>query len=358
MLAGAALGLALVYWFAKDLDGRAVLETFGRANWWLLALATGLTMSTYLIRAVRWRALLDPVIPNVGISPLLGATSLGFSAVFIAGRTGEIVRPVALSSKEHIRPSASFATILVERIFDMVTAIAFFAVPLVFFTAPNADEATIARVRWAGATLAFVAIASVVGLVILYRHRVGAVAFLNRVLEPFGRRIRKAVTSIVGHFAESLSILHDRRELVVVSAWSVLLWFVCAVVNSLTFSAFGLRLSVLGAIFVMGFGLIGSLVPTPGGAAGAFHMATAVGLMMLGVGENDAKSITIVLHLIVFGSALPLGIFYVLRGGYSLSRLRAAVSEDLNSMPDFATDVGYQPAINGLDHHEEVKADR
>lgn len=357
MLAGATLGLALIYWFAKDLDGRAVLETIGRANWWLLAAATGLTMSTYLIRAVRWRVLLDPVTPNVGVSPLLAATSLGFSAVFIVGRTGEIVRPVALSSKEHIRPSASFATILVERIFDMVTAITFFAVPLVFFTAPNADATTITRVRWAGATLAFIAVASVVGLVFLYRYRVGAVAFLNRALEPFGRRIRKGITSLVGHFAESLSILHDRRELVVVSAWSILLWLVCAVVNSLAFSAFGLRLSVLGAIFVMGFGLIGSLVPTPGGAAGAFHMATAVGLMMLGVGENDAKSITIVLHLIVFGSALPLGIFYVLRGGYSLSRLRAAVSEDLNSMPDFATDVGYEPAINGLGH-TEVNADR
>lgn len=357
MLAGAVLGLAFIYWFAKDLNGHEVLETIKRANWWLLAAATALTMATYAIRAVRWRALLDPVRPGVPVNSLLAATSLGFSAVFVVGRTGEIVRPVALSSKEHIRPSASFATILVERIFDMVTAVTFFAVPLVVFTAPNADHDTIIRVRWAGATLAFVAVASVVGLVALYRYRVGAVAFLNRALEPLGRRIRKGVTSVVAHFAESLSILHDRKELVVVSAWSVLLWVVCAVVNSLTFSAFGLRLSLLGAIFVMGFGLIGSLVPTPGGAAGAFHMATAVGLMMLGVRENDAKSITIVLHLIVFGSALPLGLYYLARGGYSLSRLRAAVSEDLNSMPDFATDVGYDPAINELGR-TEVKADR
>src|SRR5262249_43929372 len=132
---------------------------------------------------------------------------------------------------------------------------------------------------------------------------------------------------------------------------------ICAVVNSLTFSAFGLRLTLGGAIFVMGFSLIGSLVPTPGGAAGAFHMATAVGLMMLGTPEQDAKSITIVLHLIVFGSALPLGVYYVLRGGYSLSRLRAALSEDLNSMPDFAADVGYEPVIDDL-KREEVKADR
>jgi uncharacterized protein (TIRG00374 family) len=358
MLAGALLGLAFIYWFAKDLDGRTVLETIRHANWWLLAAAAALTMSTYVIRALRWKVLIEPVSPHVGVGALLAATALGFAAVFLVGRTGEIVRPVSLSSKEHVRPSASFATILVERIFDMVTAVAFFAAPLIFFTAPRANAETITRIRYAGGILMAVAVSSIVGLVLLYRHRVGAVSFLNRALAPFGRRVRKGLTSIVGHFAESLSILHDRRELIVVSAWSVLLWLVCALVNSLVFTAFGVHLSLGGAIFVMGFGLVGSLVPTPGGAAGAFHMVTAAGLMMLGTSENDAKSIAIVLHLIVFGSALPLGIYYIMRGGYSLSRLRAALSEDLNSVPDFAVDVGYDPAIDGLPTRHEVEADR
>jgi uncharacterized protein (TIRG00374 family) len=358
ILAGALLGLALIYWFVRDLDGRAVLETIGRANWWLLGAATALTMSTFVIRAVRWRALLEPVSPGVRVGPLFAATSVGFAAVFLMGRTGEIVRPVALSSREHIRPSASFATILVERIFDMVTAVAFFSVPLVVFTAPRADAETVTLIRWAGATLLAVAAGSIVGLVFLYRHRVGAVAFLDRALRPFGRRVRKGVTSVVGHFAESLSILHDWRELVVVAGWSVLLWLVCALVNALTFSAFGLDVSFLGAIFVMGFSLVGSLVPTPGGAAGAFHLSTAQGLKLLGTGDTEADSIAIVLHLIVFGSALPLGLYFVMRGGYSLSRLRDALSEDLNSMPDFAADVGYDPAIDGLPRHEKVEADR
>lgn len=358
ILAGALLALALLYWFARDLDGRTVLETIGRANWWLLGAATALTMSTYLIRAIRWKTLLSPVSGGVRLNPLLAATSLGFAAVFVLGRTGEIVRPVALSSKEHVRPSASFASILVERIFDMLTVVAFFAVDLLVFTAPRADEATISRIRWSGGLLLAVAIGSIVGLVFLYRHRVGAVDFLNRALTPFGRRVRKGVTSIVANFAESLSILHDTRELLVVSAWSLVLWTVCALVNTLTFNAFGLHLTFVGAIFVLGFGLVGSLVPTPGGAAGAFHMATAGGLMMLGTGESESKSIAIVLHLIVFGSALPLGIYYMLRGGYSFSRLKAALSEDLNSVPDFATNVGYEPVIEGLTPREEVKADR
>ncbi len=114
ILVGALLGIGLIWLFLRDLDGRAALETIRGANWSLLGAATLLTMSTYLIRAVRWRALLEPVSPGVRLSNLFNATTLGFLAVFLVGRTGEIVRPVALSSKEHVRPSASLATILIS----------------------------------------------------------------------------------------------------------------------------------------------------------------------------------------------------------------------------------------------------
>lgn len=358
ILVGALVGVGLIWLFLRDLDGRAALETIRGANWWMLGAATLLTMSTYLIRAVRWRTLLEPVSPGVHLSNLFNATTLGFLAVFLVGRTGEIVRPVALSSKEHVRPSASLATILMERVFDMVTVVAFFGVDLLLYKPPRADAETISRIRTAGGVLMAIAVGSIFGLLMLHRHRVGAVSFLDGALAPFGRRIRKGVTSLVTHFAEALSILHDKKELFIVSAWSVLLWLVCAVTNLLIFRAFGLNMTMGAAVFVLGFGLVGSLVPTPGGAAGAFHVATAGGLILLGVLENDAKSIAIVLHLIVFGSALPLGVLTLLRGGYSLSRLRAALSEDLNSVHDFSDPVDFEPSLTPVAPADGAQADR
>lgn len=358
ILAGAVLGLALIYWFAKDLDGRAVLETIREADWWRLAAATALILSTYVIRSFRWRSLLEPVSKGTRFSSLFGATALGFSAVFLFGRTGEIVRPVSLSSREHVRPSASFATILIERVFDMVTVVLLFSVDLMIVTVPRADEATMLRIRWSGVMLLSLAAAGVVALFFLHRHRAAVLDFLTRHLDRFGRRVRRGVVSLVGNFAEALSILHDTRELVVVTGWSLLLWAVCAMSNALVFSAFGLDLPAGAAVFVLGFSLVGSLVPTPGGAAGAFHVATAGGLMLLGAGENDAKSVAIVLHLLAFGSALPLGLLVILRGGYSLSRLRAVISEDLNSIPPFSQTVEFEPPIDHVNEPEEVEVDR
>lgn len=81
-------------------------------------------------------------------------------------------------------------------------------------------------------------------------------------------------------------------------------------------------------VFVMGWALVGSLVPTPGGAAGAFHAATAAALIFLGVVRETAAAVAIVMHLIDFSPALIFGLFYILRGDISLSRLRSLTSSE------------------------------
>ena len=72
--------------------------------------------------------------------------------------------------------------------------------------------------------------------------------------------------------------------------------------------------------------MVGSVVPTPGGAAGAFHAATAAALIVLGVGRDQAAAVAIVLHLVDFGPAAVFGLFYFLRGDVNMTRLRALIS--------------------------------
>jgi uncharacterized membrane protein YbhN (UPF0104 family) len=72
--------------------------------------------------------------------------------------------------------------------------------------------------------------------------------------------------------------------------------------------------------------MVGSVVPTPGGAAGAFHAATAAGLIFLGIHKETAAALSIVLHLVDFGPALIFGLFYFIRGDLSISRLRTLIS--------------------------------
>src|SRR5512144_560017 len=112
-----------------------------KANWGQLCLALALLVGTYFVRALRWRELLGRM-ARPSLSALFRATMIGFTALFLVGRAAEmIVRPAALSVRERVHPSASYATVMIERVFDMVMVVVFFAVNLIFFeyTARDAD---------------------------------------------------------------------------------------------------------------------------------------------------------------------------------------------------------------------------
>ena len=129
--------------------------------------------------------------------------------------------------------------------------------------------------------------------------------------------------------ARALSVLVDGRELAVTASWTVALWFLISCACWLVLRAFGLPFGAKETVFVMSWGLVGSLVPTPGGAAGAFHATIKYGLLtFLDVEENKAAAIAIIMHLVFFGPALLFGLYYFLRGEVNISRVRELASPE------------------------------
>lgn len=301
------------------------------ANPYLLSLAVLVISLAYFFRAARWGALLAPLC-RASLRDLFIATTVGFGAVFLFGRTGEVVRPVVLPMRDpKIRPSASFVTIMVERIYDMLAVVLLFAVNLLWFRPPANVSGEFGRVRLAGIILLLVAVAGVFGLTQFRKKSQGAIGWIKKTLD--GRRfiparLTRAVVSILEQLASALRVLVDARELAITVGWSAMVWFAIALANLLVLRAFGLPFGLTETVFVLGWSLVGSLVPTPGGAAGAFHAATAAGLMFLGVPLAQAAAISIVLHLVDFGPALIFGVYYIVRGDINLSRLRARTSSE------------------------------
>ena len=80
----------------------------------------------------------------------------------------------------------------------------------------------------------------------------------------------------------------------------------------------------------------------PGGAAGAFHAATAGSLILLGVDREVAAAASILMHLIYFAPAIVFGLYYFFHGDISIERFRSllssehAVEEIRSEPPDLA----------------------
>jgi glycosyltransferase 2 family protein len=325
------LAVAILWWFGRKLDWQEVRQAVSHANPYLLGLAVLVISLAYLFRAARWGALLAPLCP-AGLRNLFIATTVGFGAVFLFGRTGEVVRPVVLPMRDSaIRPSASFVTIMVERIYDMIAVVLLFAVNLLWFTPPANAGVEFGRVRTAGIVLLLLAVVGVFALIQFRKRSEWVIDWIRKMLEPrrfIPARLTRALLSVLVQLASALRVLVDARELAVTVGWSAMVWIAIALANWLVFRAFGLPFGVTETVFILGWSLVGSLVPTPGGAAGAFHAATAAGLISLGVQRDTAAAVSIVLHIVDFGPALIFGVYYILRGDISLSRLRAKTSSE------------------------------
>ncbi|HYO99163.1 MAG TPA: lysylphosphatidylglycerol synthase transmembrane domain-containing protein [Pyrinomonadaceae bacterium] len=323
---------AVLWWFGRGLDWASVGAAIGRSDWRLIALSVVIVWATYFVRALRWRALLAPLTES-SLRELFAATTIGFSAVFLIGRAGEVVRPTFLPLRDpRVRPSAAFVTIGVERIYDMVAVVVLFAVNLIWFRAPGGgDAAAYARVRQAGILLLVAAAIGVFALVVFKRYSRQVIDWLAAKFERapgLVKRAGKLLTHLLEQVAGALSVLVSARELAVTVGLTALLWGIIAVANWLVLRAFGLPFGATETLFVLGWALVGSLVPTPGGAAGAFHAATAAGLIFLGIPREEAAAISIVLHLVVFAPAVVFGLYYFLRSDVSLERLRSLATTE------------------------------
>src|SRR5437899_1799201 len=108
---------------------------------WLTA-SIAATLLTYVARAFRWQGLLNPL-KSVRMGPLISTNVLGFSAIYLVGRAGELVRPLWLTRREQVPLTASVATIIVERFLDTLMLIALFGGALLLVKLPSAAEHTI-----------------------------------------------------------------------------------------------------------------------------------------------------------------------------------------------------------------------
>lgn len=325
-------GLAL-WWFGRGMDWDKAWAALKRADWPLVALAAAIICSTCLIRAFRWKTLLRPLAPDASLHEAFAATCVGFGAIFLLGRMGEVVRPAFLPLRDRaVKPGAAFVTIALERVCDTAAVILLFAANLLLVRLPGVDEATFAQVRNAGLVMFA---GAVVGLGALYwfgRRAEGFTTWLEARLGRLPSALRRAgglIVGLLGQLGRTLAVLAGGRALLATAGWTAALWGAITLANMLVLRAFGLGVGASETVFVLGWSLVGSVVPTPGAGAGTYHAATALGLTRyLGYGTDDVQPAVIILHLVVFGSPMLFGLYYFLRSGFSVARLRELVAAE------------------------------
>ncbi len=326
------LAVFILWFFGRNLDWQAVSSSLRRANASYLTIAVLIICIGYLLRAVRWQVLLAPVTES-SLKEVFATTTVGYAAIFLFGRMGEIVRPMWLPMRDRrVRPSAALVTLGLERIFDMAALACFFAFNLLLFNAPAGRETEFEYVEIVGWLMLAGVIFGFVALALYQRRSAGFIAWFDNVTTRkwIPARVQAIFVSILKQLSAALAILRNWRELLNVSFWTFMLWLAIAVPTWLVLLAFDMPITFSDSLFIMGFAAVSSVVPTPGGAAGAFHTATAASLLFLknDIRTEDAAAVSIAMHLVYFAPAIFFGIYYFIHGDISIERFRRLLSAE------------------------------
>ncbi|HXW05302.1 MAG TPA: lysylphosphatidylglycerol synthase transmembrane domain-containing protein [Vicinamibacterales bacterium] len=342
------LTVGLLAFFLRNADMAAVWAETRRANPVQLVLAIVATLSTYVLRAVRWQYLLAPIGPT-RFSTAFRTTVIGFAASFLLpARAGEVIRPYLLARREQLSATAAFATIILERLLDLVIVLLLFAV-FVFTGAAGVvagDPGRLSRVTFGGTMAAGAAVLALAALFALAGHpeRIGRLALRIEAVLP--ARLARAVARFVETFAQGLAVMRQPGRLAVALFLSFPLWLsICAGIW-LTSRAFHIEYPFVASFLVLTILVVGVAVPTPG-AVGGFHAAYQIAVQTFFSAPTDrAVGGAIVLHAISFVPVTLLGLAFMLAEGLTLDTARKLARDgSASGSGDRAPDVA--PPVEG-----------
>jgi len=319
-----ALAAGLIALFLHNVDLWRAIGTIGHARPAWLALSLATMFVNLAIRALRWQYLLEPL-GKTSFRNAFRATAVGFAASsLLPVRAGEVIRPYFLARHERLSATGAFATIILERLLDMVTVLVLLASFVFVFgrELSAARPGVFAAVKWAGATAGAVALGALLVLFVLAGDPARLGRTLTRLEEVVPSALAGLIARVAEKFATGLGAIRRPGRLLVALAWSFPLWLTIALGIWAVAVAFQFAMPFTGSFLLIALLVIGVAVPTPG-AIGGFHEAFRVGATVF-YGAPDAAAVgaAIVLHLFSIGPSLLLGLFFAAQVGLNLSGMR------------------------------------
>lgn len=297
-----------------------------------LLLLFGASVPSYVLivylRALRWKHLASSIQPY-GTGPLFRATAVGFMAnnVFPL-RMGEVIRAWFLAREAGGSRAAVFASVILERVIDMVTVIALALGVLALLGAGH--EGTIAR----GALLLLpVAFAPLIGLVLLEVRPEPMIRLATALTGFVSGRLAEFVEHALRGFSEGLGAMRSRRSVAFVVVYTALIWLVASPLPLLVaFAAVGIDVgtgfqTIEAAWMTLAAIGLAIALPSAPGFFGPYHFACKVALEQFGIAPETAVALGTLIHGVFWLTLTALGLVVLRLGRTSFVEIDEAAAQ-------------------------------
>lgn len=320
VFASIVISVVCGYLALRNVDWARTRTAFGQIDYlWLVPSVAGLVLWT-VARVERWRILFRRN-QRPPFAALTKATLVGlFFNNVLPARAGEATRVVALRSYAGTSISEAGATVVVERLLDVLSLLG-----LLFAVAP-----WLPTISWleTAVIVAAIAVAAAIVLVGLAVHLGrGDTSRLVRFAGRVPRVPEAALTSFAANVADGLASLRNGRQAAGALLWSIVAWVLLGASFWFIMRGFHLELPLLAGMLAAVTVGLSFIVPAAPGGVGLFEAAGLLATSAYGIPKAHALACVLVLHVVNTVPFLVAGAAVLILGARVGSR-RAGLSLD------------------------------
>lgn len=259
-------GIFLVWWQLRSLtpeQKNAFLNALREANYWLILPVAAITLLSHLIRALRWKLLMEPLNYNPALKNVFAVTLVGYFANAAFPRLGEILKCTFLARYEKIKVDKLVGTIIVERAFDVVCYIIFIGITVLIQINVVGD--------YVKKILEEIAVSPGFPLwgklLIVLSIMTGMFLFLKFIFDRFPKnKIILTVNNFLNGILEGFKSIKNLKQRWLFILYTILIWFMYLMEIYIAFSAMEgtAHLGIKAAFSVLTLVTL-SMIVTPGG---------------------------------------------------------------------------------------------
>jgi hypothetical protein len=339
---GLLLSSVTLYLAFKNVPFHQLMSYFLSINYWWIFPSTGLVLFSFGLRAIRWRLILQSV-RQISFWGSFHPMMIGFMInCVLPGRLGEVARPAVLQKQDRIPFSSGFATVAVERVFDISLLVILFGLMSSFVKIDSNLSVEFGTYRLTHETLISVGQGMlqlmgvfIAGILMVSFHRTRSI--LNRYImkapsilffatESFKRKIREKICSRIitmfENLASGFSLIRHPKRVFFCILLSVLIWGLSAC----SFYVFavgcpGVRLSFLEMAAVVIIVCFFIALPSAPGFWGLWEAGGIFAMSLFGIQKNEAAGFTLANHAIQIFPVIITGLISAALTGVKIMEL-------------------------------------
>jgi uncharacterized protein (TIRG00374 family) len=307
LLVGICVAALFLWLILRRVSVAELRHAFGGASYAWVAAAVAAFAAGYACRIERWRLMLKVDSPGLAwrdcAGPLLASFALNNVLPF---RAGDALRSLAFNRKLGTTAGVVVATLLVERLLDLLMVLVMLGLALSFF------QLDAARFSGVGGTVLVAGAAAIMCVLLFPRLLAPLLLAIGqgalRIAPRFGQKLLDEIKKSLG----TLEHLARGNTMVKLVAWSAAAWVAEGCVFWFTALALPSLAAPLGGWLALPVGTLATLIPSTPGYVGTFDFFTSRAMTALGNDTGAATAFALLVHALIWFPPTITGGLYLL----------------------------------------------